>query len=80
MREAKEIERLRLAETLPDPVWSGVPSKLQQACLVGVQIQRELRETLSKRSKELLGVGLMLKSHQEVIGKADNDDVAVRMT
>src|SRR4030095_12089293 len=66
-------------ETPPSPVCRGMPPKLQQACLVGMQVQRELRETLAKRSKELLGVDLMLKSHQKIIREAYDDDFAVRV-
>ena len=44
-----------------------------------MQRQPELREPLAQFGEELLGVLSMLESHDEVIGEAHDDDVAVRL-
>lgn len=44
VREAQEVERLGLAESTLCPVRGGEPPEPDEACLVGVQFQRKLRE------------------------------------
>ena len=44
VREAQEIERLRLAQAACPPVPGGVPPELDQPRLVRVQLESELRE------------------------------------
>jgi hypothetical protein len=48
MREPEELERLRLAEIALRPVQRGEPPELDQPRLLGVQLQRELREPIAK--------------------------------
>src|SRR6185295_13800843 len=56
VREAEEVERFRLAETMPGAVRSGGAPELEQTGLVGVQLQGELCESLAKLLEEPLGV------------------------
>ena len=73
----EEIERLRPSETTRLPVSGGVPSELDQSCLLGVQLQRELCEPLAQVGQEPLGVLTMLEAHNEVVRPAHDDHVAV---
>ncbi len=56
VREAEEVERLRLAQTPTSPVDGGEAPELDQPRLVRVQLQPELREPLAKLRQELLRV------------------------
>src|SRR6266542_3397330 len=47
VREAKEVERLRLAEAARLPSLGGEPSELDQARLLGRQLQTELRDPVA---------------------------------
>ncbi|MDQ3765275.1 MAG: hypothetical protein M3460_28470 [Actinomycetota bacterium] len=67
MREAQEVERFGLAEPTPCPVRGGEPPELDEACLVGVQFQRKLREPFAQVPQELPGVTVMLESDDEVV-------------
>ena len=79
MREAEEIERLRPAEATRLPVSGGEPSELDQTCLVGVQLQRELREPFAKVGLEPLRLLSMLKAHDEVVRETHDDHVPARV-
>src|SRR3954447_24088840 len=79
VREAEKPERLRLAEPPCRAIPSGVPSELDQPCLVGVELQTELREPVPKLDREPLRVFTILKSHHEVISEAHDHDVTVRV-
>jgi len=65
------------SETTRPPVSGGVPSELDQACLLGVQLQRELREALAQVGQEPLGVLTMLEAHNEVVRPAHDDHVTM---
>jgi len=56
MRETEEIERLGLTEPACLPPSGGVPPELDQARLLVVQFQTELREPLTKIREEPLCV------------------------
>ena len=56
MREPEELERLRLAEATGLAVTGGVASELDQPRLLGVELQTESREPVTKLSPEPLGV------------------------
>ena len=79
MREAEEPERLRLAETPLCPLLSGEPPKPDQARLLGVQLQAELREPVAKVRPEPLGIIAMLESHHEVVSETRDDNVTARV-
>src|SRR5262249_17301208 len=80
MREAEKVERFRPAETPRSPTLGGEPSELDQACLLGRQLQPEPREPFLQLGLEPLRILTMLKAHDEVIGKPHDDHVAARMT
>jgi hypothetical protein len=56
MRETEKIERLRLAKPARLPLSGGMPPELDQARLLAVQFQTELREPLTKIYEEPLCV------------------------
>src|SRR5262245_40860912 len=71
MREAEEVEGLRLPllPSLP-PTLGGEPTELEEAGLLGVQLQRELPQAFAELLEELRGVRAMLEAHDEVVGVA----------
>src|SRR4249920_3790360 len=79
MREAEEVERFRLPDAPGRPSPGGVPPELQQPGLVGVQLQPELREPLTKIGKELPRIVLVLEPRDEVVGEPHDDHIPVRM-
>src|ERR1022692_2583379 len=79
MREAEEGKRLRLAETPLLPISGGEPSELDQARLLSVQLQAELRQSCAEISLEPLGVILMLETHHDVVGEAHGNYLTARV-
>ena len=79
MREAQELERLRLAETPLLPLLGGEPPELDQARLLGIQLQAELREPVAKVRPEPLSVIPMLETHHEVVGETHDDHFTARV-
>src|SRR3989442_956685 len=77
MREAEEVEGLGLPVAPPSPVLVREATKLDEARLVGMQLQTEPLKPLTQLGEEPLGVLAMLESDDEVIGKLHDDDVAV---
>src|SRR5579862_9743269 len=77
VREAEELERLRLADSSPLAVRGGGPPELDQPRLVGVQLQSELREPAAKVGPEPLGVLPMLESHHQVVRETHDHDVTM---
>src|SRR6266511_4669519 len=75
VREAQEVERLRLSEPVRLAVRGGEPPELDQASLVGMQLQGELRDPVAKIVEELLGVTSMLEPDHEVVRPAHDDHV-----
>src|SRR5204862_1995789 len=75
VREAQEVERVRLAEPTLRPIRGGEPPELDKARLVGIQLQGELREALAEVPQELLSVTQMLEPDHEVIRPAHDDHV-----
>src|SRR4030081_1162506 len=80
MREAQEIKRLGFTQSPRPPVLSRKPAKLDQARLVRVPLQRELREPLAKLSQEPPRILLILKPHDEVVRETHDDHITVCMT
>jgi hypothetical protein len=66
VREAEEIERLRLPFSAPLPVSSRERSELQQPRFVGMQFQAELPKPLGKFHKKLFGIRFALKANHDV--------------
>src|SRR5664280_370904 len=79
VREAEECERLGPAEAPSPAVLDGEPPKLDQARLLGVELQAEPGETLHQVRVEPLGVSTMLKADNEVVGKPHDDHVTVSL-
>ena len=57
----------------------GEPPELDQARLLGVQLQAELREPVAKIRPEPLGVVPMLEPHHEVVSEPHDDHVTARV-
>jgi hypothetical protein len=76
MREAEELERLRLAETTCCSITGGEPSELDQTCLVWVQLQIELRKPLTKVPEEPLRITKTLEPTDKVVGLCRVPDYA----
>ena len=79
VREAEKLERLRLADTTRLAIPGGMPPELDQPRLLGIQLQTELREPVTKVSPEPVSVLPMLKSHHEVISEPHDHNVTVRV-
>lgn len=80
MREAQEVERLRLPEA-PCPATLGrIAAELHRARLLGVQRQPEPREPVTQRGQEALGLLALLETHHEVVGEPDDHDLAGRLS
>jgi hypothetical protein len=65
MREAEEVERLRLPLAGALPALGRERSELQQPRLLGVQLQAELRKPLAQLSQAPLGIRPVLKPYDE---------------
>jgi hypothetical protein len=68
VREAQERERLRLAEAPLLSSLGGEPAELDQARLLGGQLQAELRKSVAKLGEEPLGVIPVLEADDVVVG------------
>src|SRR6266511_4928185 len=79
VREAQERERLRLAEAPLLSSLGGEPSELDEARLLGGQLQAELRKSVAKLGEEPLGVIPVLEADDVVVGEAHDDHIATRM-
>src|SRR5262249_52110683 len=73
VREAQERERLRLAEAPLLSSLGGEPSELEQARLLGGQLQAESRKSVAKLGEEPLGLIPVLEADDVVVGKAHDD-------
>ena len=76
VRESQEVERFWLPDTPRRASFGGVPSELDQPGLVGMQLQSELREPLTKVVQKLPGVTVMLEPNNEIVGETSDDDIA----
>src|SRR5437588_5866793 len=79
MREAEELERLRLAETPLLPLLGGEPPEPDQPGLLSVQLKAELREPLAKIRPEPLSVLPIFESHHGVVSEPHDDHVTACM-
>jgi hypothetical protein len=77
MREAEEVKGLGLPLTTPLSVFSRKWAELQEAGLVGMQLQSELSQSFGEFLPALLGIRLMLESEHDIVGEADDNHVAV---
>ena len=79
MREAQKPERLRLTETPLLALLGGEPPEPDQSRLLGVQLQRELREPVAKIRPEPLRITPMLEAHHEVISEPHDHNITARV-
>src|ERR1700682_3674698 len=79
MGEAEEVERLRLAKPRPFPLLRRSAAELDQTGLVRMQGQRKLRQPIPQFRLKPLGIGLVLKAGNDVVGIAHQDDVSLGM-
>src|SRR5437899_7111361 len=76
VREAKEVECLRLPFSVLLPVADRVGAELQKARFLGMQFQLELPNALGKFRPEPLGFRFQLESHHDVIDEPHDDHIA----
>src|SRR6516225_280063 len=79
MREAKEVEGLRLAFPSSFPVLFGVPPELDPARLVRMQFQSELPQPFTQLLAKTVCVGSPLEPEDDVIRIAEDDHLASRI-
>src|SRR5262249_29472601 len=79
VRKAKEVERLRCAGTPLSSVVFGITSELDDSRFVRVQLEPEPRKSLTQFRQKPLCFIPMLKSRNEVIGKANEDNLPARL-
>ena len=79
MREAQEVEGLRLALSPAASVVAGEAPELDQPRLVRVQLQPELAQPLGHRALKALGIPPELESGHPIVGVAHDDHVASGM-
>src|SRR5512135_739846 len=79
VREAKELERLRLSKAAGLSPPGGEPAELDQPRLLRRQLQAEPRKPAAKISQEPLSVTAMLEAHHVVVGEAHDDHVTMRV-
>ena len=73
----EKVERPGLADASRLAVLSGKPPELNEPRLVGMQLQTELREPLTKIGEEPLRIALVLEPGYKVVGEPDDDDFTV---
>ena len=76
MREVQEVERLWFPVAPSLAVPGGVAPELDEAGLVGLQLQTELDESLAQVGEEPLRISVMLEPGDEIVSEAHDDDVA----
>src|SRR2546422_696128 len=79
MREAQKVEGSRFPLATLSPISFRIATELDDPRFVVMQSQSELRQTLAQLREKLLRLPTILKAHDEVVGKADDDHVAARL-
>jgi hypothetical protein len=78
VREAEEIEGLRLAQTGALSIRRRVASELEEPRLFRVQLQLELLHSFHQFRPEPFGLVFELESNHDVVGITHHDHIAVR--
>jgi hypothetical protein len=73
MREAKEVEGLRLAFPSSFPVLFGIPPELDPARLIRMQLQPELPQPFSQALAKTVCVRTPLEAEDDVTRIAEDD-------
>jgi hypothetical protein len=68
VREAEEVERLRLAQTTARPVTGAEPPELDQPCFLSRQFQAEVRQPLAEIGEEPARIVFAFEADQVVVG------------
>jgi len=76
MSEPQEYEGFRFSLAAPFSISEGKPSELDQPRLVRMQFQTELHQPFLEITQKPLGVRPILKAQHNVVGIADNYDIA----
>src|SRR5665213_2293919 len=79
MREAKEVEGLRLAFSSSFPVLFGIPPELDPARLFRVQLQPELPQPFSQLLAKTACVSFPLEAEDDIIRIAEDDHLTSRI-
>ena len=79
MREAEEVERLRLPFSAPLPVSSRERSELQEPRFVRMQFELKLPKPLGKFRSKLFGIRFVLEPNHDVVRVPHDDHIAVRL-
>src|SRR6201987_692512 len=79
MREAQEVEGLRLALPSSFPVLLGIPPELDPARLVRVQFQSELSQPFFQAFAKTVCVGSPLEAEDDIVRIADDDYLTSRI-
>src|ERR1700723_3515688 len=77
--EAQEFEGFRFAKATPNALFRCEAAKLDQAGLVRVKRQRVFLQSLAHRIPESSGIGLVLKTDDDIVGVTHDDQVARRL-
>ena len=79
MREPQEVESLRPPKSPLLAVFSRKAAEFNEASLVLVQIEPELRKSFAECVLEALGFNSILEANHEIVRKAYDDDVTVSL-
>ncbi len=79
MREAQEVERLRLSLSALLPVLDRIRPELQKARLLRMQFEAELSHSFAQFCPEPFGIRLLLESNHDVVGIPHDDHIAMRL-
>src|SRR6202041_3562850 len=77
VRKAEKRECFRFAQPTVFAVLACVATKLDQACLLGMQFQAERLKTSAHVHQKRSGISLMLESCYQIIGVSHHDHVAM---
>ena len=77
--KSKKVERLRFAKTSCGSMFNRIATKLNQTGLVRMQRQCKLFQPLSHIHEKAVGIGLVLKTDNTIVGIAHDDDVSFGM-
>jgi hypothetical protein len=77
MREAEEVESLRLSSTVKaSHVSARVPAEPNETCLLGMEFQRKLPKSVAQFSQKTPCLVSVLKTDDEIVGPANDDDIS----
>ena len=76
--EAQEVERLRFSRATPLPVSGSEASELDQPGLLWMESQAKFRQPSLEIIEEPHGIGSVLETQRNIVGVADDDDIAIR--